>query len=126
MLNRVMLIGRLGHNPDRKTIPDGTLVANFSLATQRSWRDELGEKHTETEWREDARSIIIKLDFLLENIHQSPGNKISVSLLHLGKMKRRSSFQTMLDVIDDILRCEDHIRTNITQRQMQHRRRMLQ
>jgi single-strand DNA-binding protein len=50
MLNRVMLIGRLGKDPELKSVPDGTLVANFSLATQRSWRDELGEKHSETEW----------------------------------------------------------------------------
>jgi single-strand DNA-binding protein len=50
MLNKVMLIGRLGKDPELKTTPGGTPVANLSLATQRSWRDELGEKHSETEW----------------------------------------------------------------------------
>jgi single-strand DNA-binding protein len=50
MLNRVMLIGRLGRDPDLRTLPDGTPVAQFSLATERSWRDEIGEKQTETEW----------------------------------------------------------------------------
>jgi single-strand DNA-binding protein len=50
MLNRVMLIGRLGRDPDLRTLPDGTSVAQFSLATERSWRDEVGEKQTETEW----------------------------------------------------------------------------
>jgi len=38
MLNKVLLIGRLGKDPDLKAIPDGTPVARFSLATQRSWR----------------------------------------------------------------------------------------
>ena len=50
MLNRVMLIGRLGRDPELRNVPDGTLVANFSIATDRHWRDEVGEKHTETEW----------------------------------------------------------------------------
>jgi len=50
MLNKVMLIGRLGKDPELKNGPDGTLVAKFSLATDRHWRDEVGEKHTETEW----------------------------------------------------------------------------
>ncbi len=50
MLNRVMLIGRLGRDPEIRNIPDGTLVANFSLATDRHWRDEVGEKHTDVEW----------------------------------------------------------------------------
>jgi single-strand DNA-binding protein len=52
MLNKVMLIGRLGKDPDLKAIPDGTPIARFSLATQRHWRDELGEKHSETEWHQ--------------------------------------------------------------------------
>ncbi len=50
MLNKVLLIGRLGKDPALKNVPDGTLVANFSLATDRHWRDEVAEKHTETEW----------------------------------------------------------------------------
>ena len=50
MLNRTILIGRLGRDPQLRTAPDGTPIAQLSIATQRSWRDEVGEKHTETEW----------------------------------------------------------------------------
>src|ERR1700709_2172272 len=50
MLNRVMLIGRLGRDPELRNVPDGTLVANFSIATDRHWGDEVGEKHNDTEW----------------------------------------------------------------------------
>jgi len=45
-LNRVQLIGRLGQNPEVKYLPSGTTVANFSVATTETKRDE-GER---TEW----------------------------------------------------------------------------
>src|SRR3954471_14286183 len=50
MLNRVTLIGRLGRDPEMRFLPDGTAVANFSVATDRSWNDETGKKRSETEW----------------------------------------------------------------------------
>lgn len=50
MLNKVQLIGRLGRDPEMRFLPDGTAVANFSVATDCSWNDETGQKRTETEW----------------------------------------------------------------------------
>ena len=50
MLNKVQLIGRLGKDPEMRFLPDGTAIANFSIATDRKWNDETGKQRTETEW----------------------------------------------------------------------------
>ena len=50
MMNKVMLIGRLGTDPEVRYIPDGTMVVNFSLATDESWKDKNGQKVQRTEW----------------------------------------------------------------------------
>jgi single-strand DNA-binding protein len=50
-LNKVMLIGRLGKDPECKAMPSGEHVANFSLATGDKWKDkETGEPREKTEW----------------------------------------------------------------------------
>jgi single-strand DNA-binding protein len=49
-LNKVMLIGNLGKIPDVKILANNTKVANFSLATTESYKDENGETHSNTEW----------------------------------------------------------------------------
>jgi len=49
-LNKVMLIGRLGRDPEMRYTPSGRPVTSFSLATSRSWNTSNGERRTETEW----------------------------------------------------------------------------
>lgn len=49
-LNKVMVIGHLGGDPEMRFTPTGKSVANFSVACRRSWQSADGEKHTETEW----------------------------------------------------------------------------
>jgi single-strand DNA-binding protein len=49
-LNKVILIGNVGSDPEIKTIPNGSRVANFSLATNRTWNNESGQKQEKTEW----------------------------------------------------------------------------
>jgi single-strand DNA-binding protein len=48
--NNVRLIGHLGQNPDVKELNGGKKLAKFSLATSEVYRDEKGEKVTETQW----------------------------------------------------------------------------
>ncbi len=50
MVNKVILIGRLGRDPEFRSTPSGTNVAKFSLATDRNWRNNDGEWQQETEW----------------------------------------------------------------------------
>ncbi len=49
-LNKVMLIGYLGRDPEMRYTPSGRPVTTFTLATSRSWKSSDGEQHTETEW----------------------------------------------------------------------------
>lgn len=50
MLNKIMLIGNLGKDPDFNVTPDGTPVAKFSLAVSRNVKNRSGERVKETEW----------------------------------------------------------------------------
>ena len=50
-VNKVILVGNLGRDPEIRTLNSGDRVANFSLATSESWRDRSsGERRERTEW----------------------------------------------------------------------------
>lgn len=49
-LNKVMIIGHLGRDPEMRYTPSGRPVTTFSVATTRSWTSADGERHEETEW----------------------------------------------------------------------------
>ena len=49
-LNKVMLIGHLGADPELKYTQSGSAVANFSIATKEQWTNKDGEKQDKTEW----------------------------------------------------------------------------
>jgi single-strand DNA-binding protein len=49
-LNKVMIIGRLGKDPEMRYTPGGSPVTTFSVAAGRQWKDGNGELHEETEW----------------------------------------------------------------------------
>jgi single-strand DNA-binding protein len=49
-VNKVILIGRLGRDPELKYTPSGAPVCNFSLATDSAWKDKTGEQQQQTEW----------------------------------------------------------------------------
>ena len=50
MLNKVILIGRLGKDPETRYMPNGEAVCNFSIATSESWKDQSGQRQEKTEW----------------------------------------------------------------------------
>ena len=59
-LNKVILIGRLGNDPEIKQMVNGKSVARLSLATSNTWKDKnTGEKKEKTEWH---RVVILAKD----------------------------------------------------------------
>jgi len=50
MVNKVILIGNLGRDPEIRTTPSGQNVATFTLATSRRWKDRDGNRQEKTEW----------------------------------------------------------------------------
>ena len=50
MLNKAMIIGRLGDDPELRKTNSGKSVCNMSVATNRTWKDDNGQKQEDTEW----------------------------------------------------------------------------
>ncbi|MEM7052095.1 MAG: single-stranded DNA-binding protein [Acidobacteriota bacterium] len=50
MVNKVILVGNLGRDPEVRNTPSGQSVASFSLATNRRWTDREGQRQEQTEW----------------------------------------------------------------------------
>src|SRR6266853_2070029 len=49
-VNKVILIGNLGRDPEVRYTPSGQAVANFTVATNEAWTDKSGQKQERTEW----------------------------------------------------------------------------
>ena len=49
-VNKVILVGNLGQDPESRFTPQGTAVTNLSVATNESWKDQNGDTQERTEW----------------------------------------------------------------------------
>jgi single-strand DNA-binding protein len=49
-VNKAILVGNVGNDPEIRSVGDGHRVANVSLATNRTWKDKSGQKQEKTEW----------------------------------------------------------------------------
>ena len=82
-VNKTILLGRLGKDPEIKTFSSGDKVANFSIATSESWIDKAsGEKKEKTEWTNVA--VYGKLADIVERF-VTKGSKVYVE----GKLQTR-------------------------------------
>jgi len=82
-LNKVMIIGRLGQDPEMKYTPSGAAVCNFSVATSESWTDKSGQKQEKTEWH---RIVVWGKLAELCNQYLAKGRQAYIE----GKMQTRS------------------------------------
>jgi single-strand DNA-binding protein len=82
-LNKVMIIGNLGADPEMRFAPSGSPVTSFNIASSRIFTTKDGEKRQETEW-----FTVVAWDKLAENCNQflSKGRKAYVE----GRLKTRS------------------------------------
>jgi single-strand DNA-binding protein len=61
-VNKVILVGNLGKDPEVRAFPSGGRVANFSVATSESWKDKAtGERKEKTQWH----NVVVKNDALV-------------------------------------------------------------
>ncbi|WP_133405572.1 single-stranded DNA-binding protein [Parashewanella tropica] len=49
-VNKVILVGNLGRDPEVRYMPNGNAVANFTIATSETWKDQQGQQQERTEW----------------------------------------------------------------------------
>ena len=83
-VNKVILIGNMGSDPEVKYLPNGTPVANFSLATSEAWTDKAsGQKQERTEWH---RLVLWRKLAEIAGQYLKKGSKIYVE----GKLQTRS------------------------------------
>ena len=83
-VNKVILIGAVGKDPEQKSLPSGGMVVNFSLATSESWKDKnTGNQQESVEWQR-----LVAFGKLAEIIAQyvKKGSKLYVE----GSLKTRS------------------------------------
>src|SRR4051812_22410605 len=53
-VNKVILVGNLGRDPETRYMPEGGAICNISIATTENWKDKNGEKQEKTEWHRVA------------------------------------------------------------------------
>lgn len=82
-INKVMLIGNLGSDPELRVTPSGVQVANFSLATTESWTDKSGERQERAEWH---RIVLWRRLAEVAGQYLKKGSKIYIE----GKLQTRS------------------------------------
>lgn len=82
-INKVILIGRLGKDPEMRFTPGGRAVTNFTMATNENWTDQSGERQERTEWHR-----IVTWGKLAENCAKllSKGKQVYVE----GRLQTRS------------------------------------
>ena len=82
-VNKVILVGNLGADPQSRQLNDGKTVTNLSIATSETWKDNNGQKQTRTEWHKV--SIFGKGAEIAANLLKS-GSKVYIE----GKLQTRS------------------------------------
>lgn len=82
-VNKVIIMGRLGQNPELKYLPSGTANCTFSVATSEKWKDKQGVDHEKVEWH----SIVVwtKLAEIC-NQYLAKGRQVFIE----GKLQTRS------------------------------------
>lgn len=106
-INKVILIGNIGSDPEVKYTPSGAPVANFSLATSESWTDKAsGQKQERTEWH---RLVLWRKLAEIAGQYLKKGSKIYVE----GKLQTRSwddqsgQKRYMTEIIVDVMEMLD-------------------
>ena len=82
-LNKVLIIGRLGKDPEMRYTGSGSPVTTFNVASGRQWRDSSGEQRDETEW-----FSVVAWNKLAEICHQylAKGSRVYIE----GRLQTRS------------------------------------
>ncbi|HEX9974613.1 MAG TPA: single-stranded DNA-binding protein [bacterium] len=82
-VNKVLLLGRLGKDPDLKYTPSGVAVATFSVATNLAWKDQEGNQKEQTEWH---RVVAWRKSAEIASNYLKKGNQVFVE----GRLQTRS------------------------------------
>ena len=82
-VNKVILIGRLGADPDVRTTPAGQSVATLSVATNEAWKDQDGNSQERTDWH---RVVLWRRQAEIAGEYLKKGNRVYIE----GRLQTRS------------------------------------
>ncbi len=84
-VNKVILVGNLGKDPEVRYTPGGQAVANFTIATNEAWTDKQGQKQERTEWHK-----IVVWGKTAENCGEylSKGRQVYIQAVHDGDCRQ--------------------------------------
>lgn len=82
-VNKVLLLGRLGKDPDLKYTPSGVAVATFSVATNLVWKDQEGNQKEQTDWH---RVVAWRKTAEIASNYLKKGNQVHIE----GRLQTRS------------------------------------
>jgi len=82
-VNKVILIGRLGTDPDLRYTPSGQAVANFNIATDESWKSKDGQMQDRTEWH---RIVLWGRQAEIANEYLKKGSRVYIE----GRLQTRN------------------------------------
>lgn len=122
-LNKVLIIGRLGRDPEMRYTPSGRPVTTFSVATSRTWNTSEGGRRTETEWfnvvawsnlaeickQHLVKGSLVYIEGRLQTRHwEDPEGKphssteiVANEMIMLGERREASSAPEEFEVADD-------------------------
>lgn len=90
-INKVILVGRLGNDPEVRYIPNGGAVANLQVATSESWRDkQTGEMREQTEWH---RVVLFGKLAEVAGEYLRKGAQVYIE----GQLRTRSAYSALFD-----------------------------
>ena len=106
MLNKVILIGNVGSNPDIRTMPSGKRVSNFSLATSEYWTDKNGQRQSSTEWHK----IVVYNENLVKLVEKAVHKGSKLYIEGMIKSRKYTSQQDNIErtIVEIILQGFDH------------------
>jgi single-strand DNA-binding protein len=82
-MNKVILLGRLGQDPESRHVNSGEMVCSFSIATSDSWKDKDNQKQEKTEWH---RIVCWRKTAELASKYLTKGRQVMIE----GKLKTRN------------------------------------
>jgi len=106
MLNKVILIGNVGSDPDIRTMPNGGRVANFSLATSEYWTDKNSQRQSRTEWHK----IVVYNENLVKLIEKAVHKGSKLYIEGTIKSRKYTSQQDGIErnIVEIVLQGYDH------------------
>ncbi len=99
-VNKSILIGRLGKDPESKALPNGTSLSIFSVATSEKWKDQQGQQREETQWH---RVVIYgKLaDLANQYLHKGSSVYLEGKMVHRKWQDQQGKENTITEVVLD-------------------------